>query len=169
VEASGTLRASRAADYFPDVHLTYTWMGSRVEDGVVSSSQTAGGLDTIDGNRLPYAPEHTVVVGLSRDFDFGLSLGANAKYVSWVYTDYENLKQTKNRGDIGPIDGYVVYDASASYTRGRYTIFANGKNLFDNVYISSRMHSSPYITAANAQGILIGPRRQINAGASVSF
>src|SRR5690606_4296577 len=168
-EASGTLRASRALGFLPDVHAAYTWMRSEVLDGVVTSSQTAGGLDTINGNRLPYAPEHTLVLGLSRDFGFGLKLGANAKYVSWVYTDYENLKQTKNRGDIGPIDGYVVYDASASYTRGRYTLFANAKNLLDNVYISSRMHSSPYITAANAQGILIGPRRQVNAGASVSF
>jgi len=169
VEASGSLRASRALAYLPDVHVAYTWMGSEVMDGVVSSSQTAGGLDTIDGNRLPYAPEHTVVLGLSRDFAFGLSLSGNAKYVSWVYTDYENLTQTNNRGDIGPIDGYVVYDASASYTRGRYTVFMSGKNLLDNVYVSSRMHSSPYITAANAQGILIGPRRQINVGASVSF
>ncbi len=169
LEASGSLRGSRLSAFLPDAHFAYTWLRSEVVDGVVSSSQNAGALDTIDGNRLPYAPEHTLVLGLSRDFGFGLSLGADAKFVSWVYTDYENLEETKNRGDVGPIDGYVVFGASASYKRGRYTVFAVAKNLLDNVYASSRMHSSPYITAANAQGILIGPRRQVNVGASVSF
>jgi Fe(3+) dicitrate transport protein len=169
IESSGTLRGSRANPFLPDIHVAYTWLQSEVVEGVVSSSQNVGALDTINGNRLPYAPEHTLVLGLSRDFDFGLSLAGNAKSVSWVYTDYENLTQTENRGDVGPIDGYVVFDASASYTRGRYTVFANAKNLLDNVYVSSRMHSSPYVTAANAQGILIGPRRQVNVGVSSSF
>ncbi len=169
LEASGSLRGSRLSAFLPDAHFAYTWLRSEVLDGVVSSSQNVGALDTITGNRLPYAPEHTLVLGLSRDFGFGLSLGADAKYVSWVYTDYENLEETKNRGDVGPIDGYVVFGASASYKRGRYAVFAVAKNLLDNVYVSSRMHSSPYITAANAQGILIGPRRQVNAGVSVAF
>lgn len=169
LEASGSLRASTWSPFLPDAHVAYTWLRSEVVDGVVSSSQNPGLLDTITGNRLPYAPEHTVIFGLSRDFGFGLSLGADAKYVSWVYTDYENLTETNNRGDVGPIDGYAVFGASASYTRGRYTVFANAKNLLDEVYVSSRMHSSPYVTGANAQGILIGPRRQINAGASVTF
>lgn len=168
-EVSGTVAASKKLAFLPDARLTYTWLQSEVVRGTVNASQSAGGTADISGNRLPYAPEHTLIAGLSRDFAFGLSLGAEAKFVSWVYTDYENLDYTENRGDMGPLDGYAVYDASASYTRGRYRVFMNAKNLFDNVYASSRLHSSPYQKDADVQGILVGPRRQINVGTAVSF
>jgi Fe(3+) dicitrate transport protein len=170
LEASGSLRASRLSPWLPDAHFAYTLMATTILEGEVDASQTPQ-EDTVDisGNRLPYAPTHTLVAGLSRDFAAGFSLGAGAKYVSWVYTDHENLNFTQNRGDIGPIDGYVVYDANASYRRGRFTVFANAKNLLDNVYIGSRMHSNPYTKDADVQGILVGPRRQINLGTSLSF
>jgi Fe(3+) dicitrate transport protein len=169
LEATGAVKTSKASPFLPDAHVAYTLLFSEIVRGVVSSSQNAGALDTLDGNRLPYAPMHTLVAGLSRDFAMGLSLGAEAKYVSWVYTDFENIGRTENRGDIGPIDGYVVYDASASYRKGRYLVFVTGKNLADNVYIGSRLHSNPHNKNADVQGILVGPRRQVNAGLSVSF
>jgi Fe(3+) dicitrate transport protein len=169
LEATGALKASKASPFLPDAHAAYTLLISEIVSGVVNSSQNLGRLDTINGNRLPYAPMHTLVAGLSCDFSMGLSLGAEAKFVSWVYTDFENLEKTENRGDVGPIDGYVVYDASASYRRGRYLVFVTGKNLADNVYIGSRIHSNPYNKNADVQGILVGPRRQVNAGVSVSF
>jgi Fe(3+) dicitrate transport protein len=90
--------------------------------------------------------------------------------VSQVYTDYENLEVTKNRGDTGPIDGYAVYGATIAYKVGRYRVFANAKNLLDNVYMSSRLHSHPSgIQANQSSGILIGPRRQINVGTALAF
>jgi Fe(3+) dicitrate transport protein len=168
-EVSGTAAASKRSPFLPDARLAYTWLRSEVVRGEVNASQSTGGTVDISGNRLPYAPEHALVAALSRDFGFGLSLGAEAKYVSWVYTDFENLDFTENRGDIGPIDGYAVYDASAAYARGRYRVFLNAKNLFDNVYVSSRLHSNPYNKSADVQGILVGPRRQVNLGASVAF
>lgn len=169
LEATGALKGSMASPFLPDAHVTYTLLMSEIVRGVMKSSQNLGANDTINGNRIPYAPMHTLVAGLSRDFAMGLSLGTEAKYVSWVYTDFENLEKTENRGDIGPIDGYVVFDASASYRRGRYLVFVTGKNLADNVYIGSRIHSNPHNRNADVQGILVGPRRQVNAGVSVSF
>lgn len=170
LEAGGTVAASEPVPFLPDLHFAYTWLASEVLEGEIPESQSAGGTADIAGNRLPYAPEHTVVAGLSRDFGFGLSLGANVKYVSWVYTDYENLEFTQNRGDTGPIDGYVIYGASAGYEFGRFRVFVNAKNLLDNVYVSSRLHSHPSGKQAfQSSGILIGPRRQVNGGVSMTF
>lgn len=170
VEASAEAKGSLFSPYLPDARLAYTWLLSEVLEGEIPASQSTGATANLAGNRLPYAPEHTVSAGLSRDFAFGLSLGADARLVSWVYTDYENIEVTKNRGDTGPIDGYALFDASAAYKLGRFRVFANAKNLLDHVYMSSRLHSHPSgIQANQSSGILIGPRRQVNVGTSVNF
>lgn len=164
------LNPSVLSTVLPDLRLTYTLLLTEILEGEIPASQTTGAIADLSGNRLPYAPLHTLVAGLSRDFTFGLSLGVDAKFVSKVYTDYENLEVTKNRGDTGPLDGYAIYDASASYKVGRYRLFANAKNLLDNIYMSSRLHSFPSgIQANQSSGILIGPRRQINVGAALTF
>jgi Fe(3+) dicitrate transport protein len=170
VEALAEAKGSALNPFFPDLRLAYTWLMTEVLEGEIPASQTTGATADISGNQLPYAPEHTLVAGLSRDFAFGLSLGIDAKWVSQVYTDYENLEVTKNRGDTGPIDGYAVYGATIAYKVGRYRVFANAKNLLDNVYMSSRLHSHPSgIQANQSSGILIGPRRQINVGTALAF
>jgi Fe(3+) dicitrate transport protein len=170
LETELTVKGSKHRAYLPDARVAYTWLRSEVLEGEVPSSQTTAGEVSVAGNRLPYNPEHTVAAEVWRDFAFGLTLSGSVKYVSWVYTDYENLKQTENRGDTGPLDGYMLFDASASYAFAkRYRVFVNGKNLLDEVYAGSRLHSNPYRKTADQMGILPGPRRQINAGASVNF
>lgn len=170
IEAEANLKGSRLNPFLPELRFVYTWLRSEIVKGEVPASQTTGGDVDVSGNRLPYAPEHTLVAELWREFASGLSVSGTAKYVSWVYTDYENLKQTENRGDTGPLDGYVVYDASAAYThRKRYKVFVTAKNLLDEVYAGSRLHSNPYRKSADQMGILPGPRRQVNAGVSVAF
>jgi Fe(3+) dicitrate transport protein len=170
LETEVTARGSKKNPWLPDARVTYTWLRSEILRGEVPSSQTTAGEVDVSGNRLPYAPEHTVAAELWRDFASGLTLSGSAKFVSWVYTDYENLVDTENRGDTGPLDGYMVLDASATYAFSkRYKLFVNGKNLLDEVYAGSRLHSNPYRKTADQMGILPGPRRQINAGASVAF
>ena len=49
-------------------------------------------------------------------------------------------------------------------------IFISAKNVSDEIYIGSRLHSNPGQKEANiSSGILPGPRRQINLGIEYIF
>ena len=49
-------------------------------------------------------------------------------------------------------------------------IFVSAKNLSDEIYVGSRLHSNPGQPQANlSSGILPGPRRQINVGVDYTF
>ena len=165
LELGAHVHLSRAHAALPDVNVAYTLLGTEVVDGRMVSAVTAGRI-VIDlaGKELPYAPRHTVIAGLSKDFAFGLSMHADVQYVSRVYTDFENIEVTYNRGDTGPVPAYAVVGASATYTLSpSLSIALSAKNLFDNIYIGSRLHSHPGMPEANqSSGILPGARRQLN-------
>lgn len=88
------------------------------------------------------------------------------RFVDDVFTDFENIQVTKNRGDTGPIPSYYIVNASMDYKLARqWRLFFSAKNLFDKVYIGSRLHSNAGQPEANlSSGILVGPRRQILFG-----
>ena len=69
-------------------------------------------------------------------------------------------------GIAGLIPEYQVWNFSSNYkVTGKFNISLNIKNVFDELYIGSRLHSNPGKTAANqSSGIIIAPRRQINIG-----
>ena len=51
-----------------------------------------------------------------------------------------------------------------------YRFYFSGKNITDQIYIGSRLHSNPGQPQAHlSSGILPGPRRQINIGFEYSF
>ena len=91
---------------------------------------------------------------------------ADMRFVDEVFTDFENIQQTKNRGDTGPIPNYAIVNASIDYKlTTQWQLFFTAKNIFDKVYIGSRLHSNAGQPEANlSSGILIGPRRQILFG-----
>ena len=91
--------------------------------------------------------------------------------MSEVFTDFENLDFTTGRGDTGPVPDYVVLNASIRVPVGdRLVAQLTGKNLLDEVYIGSRLHSNPRQVTANASsGILPGPRRQLNLSLKYRF
>lgn len=163
-------RANFKLRFLPDLHLTYTFMDTKIIEGVIQSSQSIGDVD-IAGNELPYAPKHALTAGISKKFAFGLSIRVDAKYVSQVYSDFENYKTTANRGDQGPIPAFTLFDASIQYQLNKnWNFFATGKNILDKVYIGSRLHSNPGQPQAwLSSGIMVGPRRQINLGVKYSF
>jgi len=156
--------------FLPDFFLTYTFMNTNIQSGTIKSSQVLGDVD-ISGNDLPYAPPHALNVGVMKSFDFGLSLGIDVKFVDEVYTDFENIIVFENRGDQGSIPSYYLLNANVRYRLNKnWTFFANGKNLLDEIYIGSRLHSNPGQPEANlSSGILPGPRRQINLGLKYTF
>ena len=90
----------------------------------------------------------------------------DCKYVSKVYTDFENIESTQNKGIQGIIDPYTIFNLSANYEiNKKINLFLSGKNILDTVYIGSRLHSNPIKKEPSvSSGILPGPRRQINVG-----
>ena len=166
IEAGGSIRFSRYAKALPDINFSYTYLKTEIESGRVRSGRLAGNVEVdLAGNELPYAPEHTLTLGFSKRIS-SLNLRADWRYVDEVFTDFENLNETLNRGDTGPVPSHHILNASAEYDiTSDWTVSVTGKNILDTVYIGSRLHSNPGQPQANlSSGILIGPRRQVNFG-----
>ena len=172
VEMAMTLGMSEFVSILPDLNLSYTYLQTKIVEGIVKSATIAGNVDVeLNGNELPYAPQHTFTVGLAKRIGDVLRLRADVRFVDEVFTDFENLQQTFNRGDTGPIPSYALVNASIDYKIiQQWQIFLTAKNIFDHVYIGSRLHSNAGQPEANlSSGILIGPRRQILFGIKQGF
>ena len=172
VEMAMTLGLSEFVSVLPDFNFSYTYLQTKVVDGIVKSATIAGNVDVeLNGNELPYAPRHTFTVGVAKRVGDGLRLRADMRFVDEVFTDFENLQKTFNRGDTGPIPSYAILNASIAYQLTRqWQLFLTAKNILDHVYIGSRLHSNAGQPEANlSSGILIGPRRQILFGIKQGF
>ena len=172
VEMAMTLGLSEFVSVLPDFNFSYTYLQTEVVDGIVKSATIAGNVDVeLNGNELPYAPRHTFTVGVAKRIGDGLRLRADMRFVDEVFTDFENLQKTFNRGDTGPIPSYAILNASIDYQLTRqWQLFLTAKNILDHVYIGSRLHSNAGQPEANlSSGILIGPRRQILFGIKQGF
>lgn len=172
VELGATVPGVAFARFLPDLNVAYTYLDTEVEEGIIRSAVIPGGVEvSIAGLELPYAPRHTLVAGVSTRRADGVSFRTDLRYVSEAFTDFENIRESYNRGDTGPIPAYTVVDASAGYrVRHGLTATLGVKNLFDRIYIGSRLHSNPGQPQANlSSGILPGPRRQITFGLRYDF
>ena len=100
-----------------------------------------------------------------------LSLRFDTKYDSEIYTDFENITKTDNLGITGPVPEYLIFNASASFEfNEKLRMFFSAKNITDESYIGSRLHSNPGQKEAGlCSGIIIGSRRQINLGLEYNF
>jgi len=174
LEAQTTLDGGAFARVLPTLDVSYTFLQTEVVEGVVPSAIDGVPTD-ISGNELIAAPNHTATVGLSKTFsDLGLTLRSSLRYRGEFYTDLQNMEFTTNRGDTGPVPSHTVLDAGVTYRYSddlRFNLTA--KNVTDNVYIGSRLHSNPRDRRASSNGgstgILPGPRRQINLSVHYSF
>ena len=100
-----------------------------------------------------------------------LSYRLDFRFVDEVFTDFENIIKEDKLGIQGIIPSYNFINISADYKVSEdYRIFLTGKNITDEIYIGSRLHSNPGQPQANlSSGILPGPRRQINLGFEYNF
>ena len=172
IEMAMTLGISEFVSILPDFNMSYTYLQTNIVDGIVKSATIAGNVDVeLNGKELPYAPRHTFTVGLSKQIADMVRMRADVRFVDEVFTDFENLEKTFNRGDTGPIPSYAIVNASIDYKLTKqWQIFLTAKNIFDHVYIGSRLHSNAGQPEANlSSGILIGPRRQILFGIKQGF
>jgi len=151
--------------------VSYTYLQSEVVRGIVTSA-IDGAPEDIGGNELPAAPSHKATVGLSKTFSqIGLTLSTDLSYTGRFYTDLENLETTNNRGERGPVPAHTVLDAGLTYDYSEaLRLKLTAKNVTDNVYIGSRLHSNPRQPSANlSTGIIPGARRQINLSVQYDF
>ena len=173
IEARTSLLLSNIFSLLPDMDISYAFLATEVKDATIISnvSGTAGSEVSINGKELPYSPDHTLTVGLEYNSSPKINLRADLRYVSEVYTDFENIDKTDDIGVTGPIPSYNIFNISGSYkVSPQLKIFFSGKNITDEVYIGSRLHSNPGQKEANiSSGIIPGPRRQVNIGLEYLF
>ena len=177
LEAQTTLDGGAFASVLPTLDVSYTLLQTEVVEGQVPDWFNTDEIVDISGNELVAAPNHTATVGLSKTFsDLGLTLRSSMRYRGEFYTDLQNLGYdlTSNRGERGPVPSHTVFDVGATYRYSddlRFNLTA--KNVTDNVYIGSRLHSNPRDRRASSNGgstgILPGPRRQINLSVQYNF
>jgi len=172
LELNAKLNTSQIQKFIPNMHLIYSFLHSDVIEGEIKSNVrgTIGSVVDISGKELPYAPTHTLTAGLSNQSN-NFSYRVDFRYVSEVYTDFENIVNEDKLGIQGEIPSYNFINLSADYKiNSKYRIFLTGKNIQDKIYIGSRLHSNPGQPQANiSSGILPGPRRQINLGLEYNF
>ena len=172
LELNLNLLSSKVVGLLPDLHFIYAFLNTEIKDGIIKSnvSGTVGSDVSIQGKKLPYAPAHTLTAGFSKRGE-KLSYRLDFRFVDEVFTDFENIIKEDKLGIQGIIPSYNFINISADYKVSEdYRIFLTGKNITDEIYIGSRLHSNPGQPQANlSSGILPGPRRQINLGFEYNF
>ena len=171
LEFQSTIKGGAFAGPLPTLDVSYTFLQTQVVEGTVTSAVDNSPED-ISGNELPAAPTHTATLGLSKTLPgLDLTLRTSLRYRGEFYTDLENLEQTNNRGERGPVPSHTILDVGATYKYSKaLQVNLNVKNVTDNVYVGSRLHSNPRDTSASGStGILPGPRRQINLSVQYNF
>jgi Fe(3+) dicitrate transport protein len=138
----------------------YTYLPTAKFTGVRYSTLLSSVPVNISGNRLPYAPEHTLQGTLGYSHPSGFDSLVEAVYVGKQLGDERNFIAPSANGQLGIIPSYVIWNATANYDVEQLhtTFFFTVKNLFDRTYIADR-----------ARGILPGSPRLLQAGLKFRF
>ena len=173
IEMRTGITLSQIFKFLPNINVSYAYLSTEVKDATIISnvSGSFGSEISINGKELPYSPDHTLTAGLEFKPTSNLQIRTDFRYVSEAYTDFENIEVADEIGVSGPIPEYSILNASGSYQVNKgLKIFFSGKNITDEIYIGSRLHSNPGQKEANiSSGIMPGPRRQVNIGLEYSF
>lgn len=139
-----------AATYIP----TAEFKGTRF-----SSVPGFGGV-SVNGNRLPYAPEWLISVAAGYEWNNLVTAEIEAQYTGEMYTDdLETIPVTAD-GQRGRIESALTWNATvnADIPGTPLTAFVTVKNVFDEVYVVDQ-----------TRGMLPGAPRLVQAGVSVKF
>ena len=113
---------------------------------------------SVSGNRLPYAPEQLLTIGVGYAHPFGLDVMVEAVRTSGQFGDDLNTAAPTPDGQRGLIPAYTVWNTAVNYDSGRATVFLTVKNLLDDQFIVDR-----------TRGILPGSPRLVQAGLKLRF
>jgi Fe(3+) dicitrate transport protein len=150
--------------------VNYTWVAEAEFSGTRNSSLGASSLlpgeapssaVSVSGNRLPYAPRHTLTAGMGYvNRPVGFDVRVETQCISDMYSDDRNTVQPTPNGQRGVIAGWCILNAAANqYVKPiNTTFFLFGKNLLDNTFIVDR-----------SRGIYAGLPLMVQAGARWTF
>ncbi|PEN14280.1 TonB-dependent receptor [Longibacter salinarum] len=176
VETQASFDFGTYVGWMPRVDATYTYLDSEVVQGIIPRALGTGLVD-ISGNQLPAAPNHTATVRVSKTLeDLGLMVYGDMRYRGMYFTDLENLPVNQSgappsHGERGPVPSNAIFNAGIRYdATDAVRLQLTAKNVTDNVYIGSRIHSNPRQRDASlSTGIIPGARRQVNLSVTYDF
>jgi Fe(3+) dicitrate transport protein len=170
----GELFSAKSNPFFVSMAYTNLFTAEFKNSGVVGGEGEDGYGTYQAGNRLPYAPKHTLALNLSYETEqWNARVGAT--HVSKQFANTENFGGTEPLGFcpngedpannlfcglFGEIEAVTLLNASISFAPAGSNIsyFLNAENLTDKQYI-----------AARTNGIQPGRQRQVVAGINVKF
>ena len=163
-------------NYYASLSYTNLFIAKFKDSGQVGGEGEDGYGSYAAGNRLPYAPKHTLALNLSYEDQQGFIGRVGVTHISQQFANTDNYRGTTpagycgilndgttgqdNCGLFGEIPALTLVNASMSYApKGqKVTYFMSGENLTDKKYFSSR-----------ANGLQPGRGRMIFAGMRYSF
>jgi Fe(3+) dicitrate transport protein len=161
----------RKNNYFASLSYTNLFTAKFKNSGTVGGEGEDGYGGYSAGNRLPYAPKHTLALNLSYEDQQGLIGRIGVTHISQQFANTDNYRGTSPAGycpgndpDVcglfGEIPSLTLVNASMSYApKGqKVTYFITGENLSDKKYFSARTN-----------GLQPGRGRLIFAGVRYSF
>jgi Fe(3+) dicitrate transport protein len=140
------------------LRVAYTYAPIARFTGVRFSAISGSQGVSVSGNRLPYAPEQLLTVGVGYAHPKGVDLMLEAVHTSDQFGDDLNTVAATADGQRGRLPAYTVWNAAVNYGIGRGTLFVTVKNLLDDVFIVDR-----------ARGILPGSPRLLHGGIRLRF
>jgi Fe(3+) dicitrate transport protein len=139
------------------LRLAYTYLPVAEFSGTRFSNIPGFGTVSVSGNRLPYAPEQVVSVGVG--YARGpIDLLLEAVRTSDQFGDDLNTVAPTPDGQRGLLPGYTVWNTAMNYMVARATLFLTVKNLRDELFIVDR-----------TRGILPGSPRLVQMGVRFAF
>jgi Fe(3+) dicitrate transport protein len=138
----------------------YTWLADAQYENERYSNVPGFATVSVEGNRLPYTPEHLLSATLGMRAPFGLEVALEGVYTSAAFTDDLNTVPVDPTGQRGEIPGYTVWNLTANYALQfcDCTVFASAKNLTDELYVVDM-----------SRGMIPGMPRIVQAGFEVRF
>ena len=139
------------------LRLAYTYIPIAEFSGTRFSNIPGFGAVSVSGNRLPYAPEQVVSIGVG--YARGpIDLLLEAVRTSDQFGDDLNTVAPTPDGQRGLVPGYTVWNTAMNYMIARATLFLTVKNLRDELFIVDR-----------TRGILPGSPRLVQMGVKFAF
>lgn len=147
----------------PYVRVAYQWLPvAKIQSAFLAVDTGLPIQGNVVGNRLPYAPENLLNLGLGYVHPRGFSGEIELVYTSKQFTDFANTVTAApdGTGQVGVIDGYTVINLALNYSvpGTGWTGFFTIKNVADAEYIADR-----------TRGILPGTPRLFQGGIQYDF
>ncbi len=152
---SGTLTGSRHNLFLRGA---FTWLRVARFEGVRFSGVPGQSSQSVSGNRLPYAPETLLTLGMGYSHPRGLTAQFEAVHVGEQFADDLNSVRASADGQRGLIPAHTICNVAVSWDFRRLTIYATAKNVFDELYLVDR-----------SRGMIPGQPRLVQAGISTRF